>query len=348
MIHKGKVIGEKYADGYDENSNGLIASMGKVFIPMLTYSAQDQGLISSIDQPIADFIYEWTSSYRDISIRDMLEFRSNLDTSNGPAYGICNFRDFYKNTDFNYLDCMLTTPYLGSSPKKRRYNNHDYQLLALGLERAYGKDLYTATKDTFFNNLQIDMVDEEWPSFPTISKMGVGFQSMTMHDIAKVGYLLLRKGVWKGVQLLNEDDIFEFTQEASAIIENLNETMSQNSHNYFPETCSFSFEGWGKQFLAIYPGLDLIIVRFSQWNFPFVGLDPIDYLVSQTYPLNSPDSRGREFTPKNLYEDVLINFPNQLNLLSSGKGETSMADEWYGKECGSVRLSDISSEVDFY
>ena len=124
--------------------------------------------------------------------------------------------------------------------------------------------------------------------------------------------------------------------------------MSQNAHNYFPETCSFSFEGWGKQFLSIYPGLDLIVVRFSQWNFPFPGLDPIDYLVSQTFPLNKADSRGKEFTPKNLYEDILINYPDQLSIMSDGKGEIQSANEWFGKECGSVRLEDISSETDFY
>ena len=347
-IHKGKIIGERYATGYDETSYGLIASMGKVFMPMLAYTAKDRGLFTSIDQPMSDILNEWSGNYTNITIRDMLEFRSNLNTSNGPAYGACNFQDFYKNTNFDYLNCMLNTPYLGSNSKKRRYNNHDYQLLALGLERAYQKNLFAATKDTFFDNLNIEMDEASWPEFPTISKMGIGFQSMTMHEIARVGYLLLRKGLWDGDRLLQENDIFEFTQEASAIIENLDETMSQNAHNYFPETCSFSFEGWGKQFLAIYPGLDLIVVRFSQWNFPFPGLDPIDYLVSQTFPLNKADSRGKEFTPKTLYEDVMANHPDQLSIMSDGKGEIQSANEWYGKECGSVRLDDISSETDFY
>ena len=138
-----------------------------------------------------------------------------------------NNEAIYQNLDFDYLECMLSAGKKYMPSERRNYNNHDYQLLALGLERATNQDLYDYADKSIFSYLRLQAFSkEDWPDFPKISKMGVGFQSITMQDLARFGYLFLRKGRWEDIQLFHESDIFEMTQEG--VVKNESEKMSQN------------------------------------------------------------------------------------------------------------------------
>ena len=77
---RGYVIGERYADGYDNNSLGTSWSVAKSFYSALMGIAMEEGWIQSTEQRASEFLTEWSDSDKaDITIAQILSMRSGYD-----------------------------------------------------------------------------------------------------------------------------------------------------------------------------------------------------------------------------------------------------------------------------
>ena len=77
---RGYVIGERYADGYDNNSLGTSWSVAKSFYSALMGIAVEEGWIQSTQQRASEFLTEWSDSDKaDITIAQILSMRSGYD-----------------------------------------------------------------------------------------------------------------------------------------------------------------------------------------------------------------------------------------------------------------------------
>ena len=56
IIKNGKIIGERYADGYDKNSHATSWSMAKSYYAALIGISLEKGEISSLDDPVSLYL----------------------------------------------------------------------------------------------------------------------------------------------------------------------------------------------------------------------------------------------------------------------------------------------------
>ncbi|MDE6411912.1 MAG: beta-lactamase family protein, partial [Clostridia bacterium] len=62
IVKNDKIVYEKYANGYDENSINTSFSMAKSVVSLLIGKAIEEGYIQSVEQPISDYIEEFKNA----------------------------------------------------------------------------------------------------------------------------------------------------------------------------------------------------------------------------------------------------------------------------------------------
>ena len=79
VVKNGKIISEKYAEGYDKNSHGTSWSMAKSYYAALIGISIDKGEINSLDDKVGKYLDYFNDERSEITIRDLLDMSSGLD-----------------------------------------------------------------------------------------------------------------------------------------------------------------------------------------------------------------------------------------------------------------------------
>ena len=72
VIKNGKIIGEKYTDGYSSLSHGTSWSMAKSYYAALIGISIDRGEIGSLDDKVSKYLNYYDDERSNITIRDLL------------------------------------------------------------------------------------------------------------------------------------------------------------------------------------------------------------------------------------------------------------------------------------
>jgi CubicO group peptidase (beta-lactamase class C family) len=201
VVKDGKLLYEKYADSYSDESLTNSFSMAKSITTMLLGKSIEQGYIQSINQRITDFIPEFLSDSLGClaTVGHLSSMRSGFDWT----------EDYYSPIN------MTTKAYYGNNIEKQmlkrhfsrrpgghfKYSSADTQLLAIVLKRAVGKSLAQYFSEEFWQPMGMEH-DALWSLSGGIEKSFCCVYS-NVRDFAKLGQLLLQKGNWKGKQLLD-------------------------------------------------------------------------------------------------------------------------------------------------
>ena len=129
---QGKIVYERYGEDVKQGLNVNGMSMAKSVIAILIGIAIDDELINSEKDPISIYLPELTSSkYNRVEIRDLLRHTSGIQSTN---------RDL-QDTLNNKLLNLSTRDLLFSDDKSFSYDNMNYHLLMLILQRLYQKPI---------------------------------------------------------------------------------------------------------------------------------------------------------------------------------------------------------------
>ena len=129
---QGKIVYERYEGNVKQGLNVNGMSMAKSVIAILIGIAIDDELINSEKDPISIYLPELMSSkYNRVEIRDLLRHTSGIQSSN---------RDL-QDTLNNKLLNLSTRDLLFSDDKSFSYDNINYHLLMLILQRLYQKPI---------------------------------------------------------------------------------------------------------------------------------------------------------------------------------------------------------------
>lgn len=80
VMHKGKLLYERYADGIGSNTQFTSQSMHKTLLALAILTAVDDGIISSLDDGLGKYIPEWRNDSRgDITLRQAMQMASGLE-----------------------------------------------------------------------------------------------------------------------------------------------------------------------------------------------------------------------------------------------------------------------------
>ena len=266
IIKDDRLIYENYFNGYGRDSINTSFSVAKSFVSALVGIAIDEGLIDSVDDPITRYIPELEDRdirYSAITIKDLLSMASGLRYVEEETPFSDDTKTYY---DPNLRAVALSAVIEEEPGKIFHYNNYNYLLLGVILERATGMPVAKYMKEKLWKPLGMEApaswsLDSEASAF---EKMESGINARAI-DFAKFGRLYLNNGSnWNGQQIISEKWIKTSTSANSTSdpsIEYQYGWWTYPSQEGIVDSRHFSARGNFGQFIYINPEERLIIVR---------------------------------------------------------------------------------------
>ena len=264
IIKNDTLIYEKYNKKYQENSIFNTFSVTKIFITTLIGIAIDEGLIKSVDQAITEYIPELleVNGFSEITIRHLLIHTSGIKFSDS------RFNPFSDNARYYYghnlRELVLKAQIDGNPGVKTHYSSVNVQLLALILERASGITISSYLQEKIWQRIGMQY-EATWSLDNKRNKSiekGFSCLNCTAIDLAKVGRLYLKNGVWDNQQILSKSFIYEATKRDTTDGSCWN--FQYNFRLGPKEYDSYYSRGLYGQLIYIYPKKNIIIVRTGE------------------------------------------------------------------------------------
>jgi CubicO group peptidase (beta-lactamase class C family) len=164
----------------------------------------------------------------------------------------------------DWIQFVLDQPMAAEPGATFVYSSGVTELLAEVLRKATGKHADAYAAEHLFGPLGIERF--YWKKTPSGHPDTEGGLYLTPRDLAKIGFLYLRDGVWEGKRILPEG----WVQASTAALVDSSRDMAQTRYGYqwwvLPgKTRAYAGIGYGGQLLVVVPSLELIAV-FTGWN----------------------------------------------------------------------------------
>ncbi len=165
----------------------------------------------------------------------------------------------------NWVQFVLDQEMAVEPGKKFVYNSGVTELLGQILKKTTGKDPDEYAREHLFGPLGIE--EWYWKKTPTGLSDTEGGLYLTGRDLAKIGYLYLKDGVWEGKRILPEGFVAEATAPAVSAGGDRKYGFQWWLLPHKGSKASFvaAALGYGGQFLFVVPEQDLVVV-FTGWN----------------------------------------------------------------------------------
>ena len=261
LIKDGYLIGERYAEGFDEQSFGTSWSMAKSIYAALIGISIDRGEINSLDDPVARYVNAFADARRDITIRDLLDMTSGLD-----------FPEHEHETMFFQNDHLQYALEVGISKEPGlvfEYNNVNSMLIGEILLQATGKGADELLEERIFKKLNIDKYSIWRDSVGNV--MSYCCIDMSARDFSRFGLLFARDGSWENEQIVSKAFVDEtFTQIWSEIPSNtINQQRGYGMHWWISrnnkDAVIFNASGKFGQYIFVDRERDIVFTRITRY-----------------------------------------------------------------------------------
>jgi len=279
VVRSGSLVFEHYRRGVDERWGtdlGEIAhgpevkhdvrSVSKSVISLLIGIALERKLIENIDQTIFSFLPQYASlrtpAKEHISLRHLLTMSSGIAWNEEIPY--TDARNSWRHMSdapdpYRYV---LEQPQMAEPGKVWNYSGGSTALLAAVLQRTSGKWVEEFARDELFAPLGI--TDFEWVKMPSSGEFAAdsGLR-LRPRDMAKLGQLVISRGIWKGKPIVSAEWLKEATVRRFRLDYN-----SYYGYQWWISSSSvdgrkidwFEALGFGGQRIVIVPSLELVVV----------------------------------------------------------------------------------------
>jgi CubicO group peptidase (beta-lactamase class C family) len=272
VIRRDTIVYERYFKGYDTAQVHPSFSMAKSVVSMLIGTAIADGYIRDVQQPVTDFIPELKAhGFDKVTIEHVLQMTSGIDFTESYVNPFGTVAKFYYGRDLTKYTLKLK---LKREPgTKWEYVSGDTQLLGLLLTRALRMKGDERTLTRYLSDRLWTPLGMEYASSWSIDRKKDGIEkafcciNAPARDFAKLGSLYLKKGQWRGEQLVPRHWV-----ETS--IKPSREQGGAGFYRYqwwLPSAeGDFCAEGILGQYVYVDPQRELVMVRLGSGN---AGLD---------------------------------------------------------------------------
>jgi len=256
VIQHNKIILEQYWKNYTPLNLSNSFSMAKSIVSLLIGCAITDGYIKSVDQPVSDFLPQWTSyEGKVLTIKDLLTMSAGVDWEESHSTLISKTTEAYYGKDLWKL--TLTEKLIEKPGKRFVYQSGVTQILGFILQKATDKTLSDYASEKLWTPIQAEE-DALW-SLDHKDGMEKAYCCFNTNarDFARLGQLILNKGMWDGEQVVDSNYIREATTPATWL-SYTRKLLPGETTARPPIPCTF----YGYQFwLVNYKGLKLIDLR---------------------------------------------------------------------------------------
>ena len=197
------MIYERYWGEHNKEVVSNSFSVAKTLVSILVGVAIEDGHINSIDDPVSMYFSEFSNSLNsNLTLRHLLSMSSGLDWDESGKNPFSDNAESYYGKDLKGL--IMRKKNKNIPGKIFRYQSGNTQLLAYVIESATGKDLTKYAEEKIWRKIglehdlfwSLDKEDGDEKAFCCIYA--------TARDYAKLGLLLLNKGIHNNEQIIPE------------------------------------------------------------------------------------------------------------------------------------------------
>jgi CubicO group peptidase (beta-lactamase class C family) len=202
VIKNDTVHFEKHWEGQNDSSLINSFSMAKSITAMLVGCALKDGLIKSVDDPIAIYIDEFKlGDLKKITIKNLLTMSSGLGFKEDYSSMFSWPAEAYYGPDVNAL--TIAQAKLETEPGKTWfYKGGDTQLLGIILKKVTGKNVAQYASEKLWKPM-----GAEQPAFWSLDEQGMEKVSCCWYsnakDFARIAKLMMNYGKWNGLQIID-------------------------------------------------------------------------------------------------------------------------------------------------
>jgi CubicO group peptidase (beta-lactamase class C family) len=294
VIQHKKIILEQYWSNYSPLSLSNSFSMSKSIISLLVGCAITDGAIKSVDQPVSDFLPEWTSfDGKALTIKDLLTMSAGVEWDEHHTTLFSKTTEAYYGNDLWKL--ALTEKMIEKPGVRFNYQSGVTQILGFVLQKATGKNISTYASEKIWTPIQAEE-DALW-SLDRKDGMEKAYCCFNTNarDFARLGQLVLNKGYWNSRPVVDSSYIRQATSPATWL-QFYRRLKPNETTQPAPKPCTmYGYQFW----LANYKGLKFTIMRgiLGQYIIAIPELDAVivrlgkkrddNYNVEQNYTLDT-------------------------------------------------------------
>lgn len=259
IVRHGKIVLDAYYAPYAPGILHDLRSVTKSITGTLIAIALKNGNIDSVEHPVIDFFRDREIANLDerkkaITVQHLLDMTSGLAWQEKTYSGDEAVQRMYRSKD--RIGFVLDQPASDVPGTRFDYNSGgSYLLSALITKRTGLGALEFAQRELF---APMGITDSNWrqPDSTGIRDGSSGL-SLAPHDLAKIGYLYLHRGMWDGRQIIPSswtDRVAEGTLPATSDYHYANQWWS------IPEKGAYMARGRHSQLIIVLPKLDIVAV----------------------------------------------------------------------------------------
>jgi CubicO group peptidase (beta-lactamase class C family) len=289
IIRHGRIVAEAYYAPYVAGVGHDLRSVTKSVVSTLIGITVQQGVLDRVDHPVVDLFSDRNISNVDdnkkaMTVQSLLDMTSGIEwmeQAYTPEETIIRMYASPDRTGF-----VLNQPMAGTPGAKFNYNGGNPYLLSALITRKAGQSAFDFAKKALFAPLGIKSA--KWGSVDAQGVTdGEAGLFLSPHDMARIGYLYLHKGIWDGKQILPSSWVDR--SEAGGVTA----TFGFHYANLWwslPEKGAYMARGRHSQLILVLPKLDLVavmtgVLRDDEFYSPSRLVDDISSAVKSDQPL---------------------------------------------------------------
>lgn len=276
VTRHGKIVLEATYAPFRTGLKHRVNSVTKAVISTLVAMAMRDGRLDSTDRRVVEFFGDRTIANLDerkqaITIRHLLDMTSGLEWTEGVSGFPVSYFAMERSPDWQQF--ILDQPMATAPGTVFYYDSGNSHLLSAILTKVAGKSALDYARETLFGPLGID--DVLWRADPQgISGGGAGLY-MHPRDMAKIGYLYLRGGVWEGKQILPASWIEGVRKADVDMRERWAQDLRYGSQFWvMPGRDAYFAVGYDRQLIVVMPKLDIVAALTGSARFPTANGTP--------------------------------------------------------------------------
>ena len=269
VTRHGRIVLEATYAPFRPGLKHRVNSVTKSVISSLVAIAIRDGRLDSTDRRVLDFFADRTIANLDerkkaITIRHLLDMTSGLEWTEGLDGSPDPSSPWSAAADWQQF--ILDRPMAEAPGTVFYYDSGNSHLLSAILTKVTGKSALDYARETLFGPLGIE--DVLWRGDPQgISGGGAGLY-MHPRDMAKIGYLYLRGGVWEGQQILPASWIEGVRKANVDMRESWAQDLRYGSQFWvMPGRDAYFAVGYDRQLIVVMPKLDIVAVMTGAARF---------------------------------------------------------------------------------
>jgi len=201
LIRNGFAVLDVFFYPYDGRRLHDAASVTKSITATLVGQAVSEGILPGLDVPVRDLLSttgagKAPGAWSAVTLENLLTMSSGLECGKPPV----EEKILVLRNSPNWVDASLSLPVVQTPGERFDYCSPNFHLLSAAVARAAGTSLADFARGHLFEPLGID--EYSWPADPQGVTIGWGDLRLHPYAMAKIGYLYMNDGLWKGQRIL--------------------------------------------------------------------------------------------------------------------------------------------------